>query len=165
MMKQMKKIIFNVVNFISLLFTKIIPRFTHHWRYVLTVEWFRFLFSSYVCTCFFFYARTVKYVYSHHNDVLHSFHFISFIHCCYAQSSIDFLQMTTVYLFQLWLGIRVMSATLKMYIRYCCIFQRTLNTYLYTDVAFNFLFVYYFNKTNGRKSHFSCLYKWNMPLL
>lgn len=53
-------------------------------------------------------------MYSHNNDVLHSFH--SFIHSftSYANSLIDFHQMTTVCVFQLRLGIRIMSAPLKI---------------------------------------------------
>lgn len=53
MMKQMKKIIFNVVNFISSLFIKD-PTKIHtslaRWC-ALTVEWFRFLFFI-ICVCF-----------------------------------------------------------------------------------------------------------------
>lgn len=89
---------------ISSLFTKIRPK-SHA-----QLKCFRFLFPYrlYVRERVFYCAKTVKYVHSHNNTMCY-IHFISFI-ASYANSPIDFhRQMTTVRLFQLRLGIRVMS--------------------------------------------------------
>lgn len=124
MMKQMKEIIFNVciVNFSSLCSE-----------------------DSHNKDFFFFYQKFIVHVCVRvqrpSNTCIHiiTMCYIHFIHLpSYANSPIDFHQMTNMCLFQLRLGIRGNVRTpLKMYMWYRCFFQWTCLKFL---VSFNLLF-------------------------